>query len=102
MTDNPPEDVRFTIRKKLGEGEAQLLFSSDGKEIEDKLKSVRPELILGSSLERQIAEELNVPLVEISAPVYDKVYLQQALTGYDGGIRLIEDFSAEILKYKTK
>ncbi|MDR1810007.1 MAG: hypothetical protein LBR34_06365 [Prevotella sp.] len=100
ITDNPPEDIRVTLRQVLGEED--VLFSSDGKEIGDKLKSAKPELILGSSLEQEIAGELDVPLVKISAPVYDTVYLQHAIVGYHGGIQLIEEFSAAILKHKAK
>ncbi|MDR0699840.1 MAG: hypothetical protein LBG28_11600 [Tannerella sp.] len=99
IIDNPAEEMRPNILHKLGNEKTEALFSSDSKEINEKLKGVAPELILGSSLEREAASGLSVPLLEISAPVYDKLYLQQTYVGYTGAIQLIQDFAEIIIKH---
>jgi nitrogenase molybdenum-iron protein beta chain len=100
ITDHPDEELRTDIRQKLNiNEEVDILFSSNEKEIEEKLREVQPELILGSSLEQQSADELSIPLVEISVPVYDQIHLQQTYIGYVGAINLVQDYAEAVLKH---
>lgn len=99
ITDTPAEELRGDILQKLNSaGNIEVLFSADGKEMDAQLRKVKPELILGSSLEQGLADELAIPLVKISIPVHDQVYLQQAYAGYSGAINLVQDYSNAILK----
>jgi nitrogenase molybdenum-iron protein beta chain len=99
ITDQPDKDYRECIHSKAGFGEqVEIVFSSNGKEIDEKLAEVKPELILGSSLEQEIAGKLSVPLLKISAPAFDKLYLDQTYTGCNGAIRLVQDFAEVILE----
>jgi nitrogenase molybdenum-iron protein beta chain len=99
ITDQPAEELRPDILQKLNQKQSNInvLFSSDGKEINAELRKVKPELILGSSLEQALADELFIPLVKISGPVYDKVFLQQTYTGYAGAVNLIQDYAEAII-----
>jgi nitrogenase molybdenum-iron protein beta chain len=97
ITDQSDKDQQTDIIQKADFGKnIEIFFSSDKKEIDEKLYEKTPELILGSSLEQGIADKLAVPLIKISAPVHDKLYLQQTYAGYSGAIQLVQDF-AEII-----
>jgi nitrogenase molybdenum-iron protein beta chain len=102
ITDQPNKETQERIRNQSGFGEqVKIVFSSDGKEIDEKLAEAAPGLILGSSLEQKIAAKLSVPLLKLSAPVYDKLYLQQTYVGYNGAVQLIQDFAEVILKHNS-
>ena len=72
-------------------------FGEDGSEIADLLRERRPELLVGSGLERSVARDLGVPLLEVAGPVRDRLILGRSYVGDRGGVALIEDLSREIL-----
>jgi nitrogenase molybdenum-iron protein beta chain len=99
ITDQPDKDKQIDIVQKADFGKnIEIFFLSNKKEIDEKLYETTPELILGSSLEQGIADKLAVPLLKISSPVYDKLYLQQTYAGYWGAIQLVQDFAEIILQ----
>jgi nitrogenase molybdenum-iron protein beta chain len=53
--------------------------------------SMAPAVIAGSSFERDLAAEFNAPLVTISHPVTNRVVLNKAYAGINGGLSLTED-----------
>ena len=102
ITDNPTELVLQSIKENLKDldidVEKQVHFTEDTRQINQLLFDSKPEIILGSSLEQDIASRLGISLVPISSPVYDRVILNKSYTGYDGAITLIEDVSNELLE----
>jgi nitrogenase molybdenum-iron protein beta chain len=50
-----------------------------------------PAFLVGSAFERDIAEELNWPLLTAAYPVTNRVALNAAYAGINGGLRLTED-----------
>lgn len=50
-----------------------------------------PAFILGSSFERDLADEFKIPHLSVSYPITNRVVMDRAYTGYDGAIRLTED-----------
>jgi len=96
VTDNPAEEYRDQIKDLLPVNDfypIQLIFTVDGKEIDEYIYDLKPELILGSSLEQPIAHELSVPLIKVSAPAFDKVIVDSSYTGYKGALALLQEFS---------
>lgn len=83
--------------EKLSEDEYR---TEDLNEIEEIIKENDIEFILGSSLEKSIAKELNIPIQVISFPEKDKVILNKSYAGFLGGISFIEDLSSTILSYE--
>jgi len=79
--------------------EANLYHTDDVNEIQEILRDSHVELILGSSLEKEISEELNIPLQVISFPV-DKVILNTGYLGFNGGINLLENLSTILLNHE--
>ncbi len=53
--------------KKYG---AEAIVSDDFLEVEKQIQTLRPELVLGTQMERHIAKRLGIPCAVISAPVH--------------------------------
>jgi len=53
--------------------------------------SLTPTVVVGSAFERDVAAEFNYPLVTVSHPVTNRVVLNAASAGINGGLRLTED-----------
>lgn len=53
--------------------------------------SLGPSVILGSVFEKELSDEFKYPLVTISFPVTNRVIMNRAYAGFNGGITLIED-----------
>ena len=61
------------------------------RELRSKIKNGPKALILGSSWEKTLANELNANHLFLSVPIYDGVIVNRTYTGYTGGLNLIED-----------
>ncbi|MBR1623601.1 MAG: nitrogenase molybdenum-iron protein [Pseudobutyrivibrio sp.] len=68
----------------------------DQKEIDDIIRAGNAEVVFGSSLERNIANKLNIPLVEISYPIFDELILEETTIGVKGEIQIIERYLSSI------
>jgi len=105
ITDNPNDELRQQIAEDLNTNPnytTEVIFTSDGKAIDEELLKTRPEVILGSSLEQKVARKLSVPLIRISTPVFDQVFLNQSYIGYTGAIYLIQDFASALLAHTSR
>jgi len=99
LTDNTPEELRTDINEVLPFAE-RIVFTEDGKKIQDILLEDKPEFILGSSLERSTANKLQVSLLEISSPSAEHIILNKTYFGYKGALQLIEDFCSHLIGSK--
>ncbi|HEX9047924.1 MAG TPA: nitrogenase component 1 [Verrucomicrobiae bacterium] len=77
---------------------ARVMVQEDTGEIADLISQSDVELIVGSSLEREVADRLNVPLLPVSFPVADRLVLNRGYVGYDGALALIEDLGTALLQ----
>ncbi|HWQ42340.1 MAG TPA: nitrogenase component 1 [Desulfosporosinus sp.] len=81
----------------------EVIFETDTSVIAEKLKEkidkegdeynspISPAFLLGSILDRQLANDLKAGFLSVSHPVTNRVVTDQAYAGYRGGIRLIND-----------
>lgn len=104
ITDNPPEYLRDELLTRLtgivpGYG-TDVLFSDDHAEITAAVRAGGAEIVLGSSLEQAVAEELGVPFLSVSFPIADRVVLDRTYAGYRGAATLLEDLGSAILSVK--
>jgi nitrogenase molybdenum-iron protein beta chain len=98
ITDNTPEQYRDLVSgefKKLNYNlEADVEFLTDGHEIHEKIRNTDfagfP-LILGSSWEKQLSQEIGGNYVNISYPVIERLIMNSGVAGYSGGLKLLED-----------
>ena len=101
ITDPLPEDPRDQwaepLRGYLASFQAALVFSEDAGEIDDLLSASQADLILGSSLERSVADKLDATFLPISFPIANRLILNRSYAGYEGGLTLIEDLGSAIL-----
>lgn len=89
------DQVDQTRKERIAQSfdHAEIFCSEDGKQIENKLRQISPEIILGSQLEKRIAEELHIPLLYISLPAEDRLILRESLCGAQGSLALLEQYS---------
>ena len=71
----------------------EVIFSENGRTIEDKIREISHEIVLGSHLEANIARELDIPLMYISLPTEGSVILNKSLLGVDGSLAFLEEYS---------
>ncbi|NJK89760.1 MAG: ferredoxin:protochlorophyllide reductase (ATP-dependent) subunit B, partial [Myxococcales bacterium] len=58
------------VREVAAELGVEALITDDHLEVEERVASLHPELVLGTQMERHIAKRLNIPCAVISAPVH--------------------------------
>lgn len=98
ITDNPPEEFRSKIQDQYrhlsGNVSAGVEFEEDSYHIHRRLRETqfgqRPPLILGSTWECDLAQEMKAPLVEIGFPCAQEVVLARSYVGYIGALALLE------------
>jgi nitrogenase molybdenum-iron protein beta chain len=102
ITDDTPEKYRALINsemQKFNYGiKAELEYSVDGAAIARKIRSINfsgNPLIIGSSWERQIAQEVSGIFVNVSYPMVDRMVINGHVAGYSGGLKLLEDMYSE-------
>lgn len=97
ITDNVNEKSKKTIKERLKNYDTDIFFEQDGNVIKEYIRKKKVEIILGSSLEKEVAEDLEVPLVEVSFPVVNNLILSKGYAGYNGSINLLEDLGSRII-----
>jgi nitrogenase molybdenum-iron protein beta chain len=53
--------------------------------------SMSPAVMIGSSIERDLAEKLGMPLLTVTYPLTGRIVLNKAYAGFKGGLALTED-----------
>jgi nitrogenase molybdenum-iron protein beta chain len=101
VTDEPADDERETVRREildLPNGLAPtVVFEPDGYRIGEALRANRPDILIGSSADKDIARSLHVPILTVSYPLVDRLALSNGYTGYRGAVNLAEDLGTAIL-----
>ena len=90
ISDLQRRDVKVVFNPDAGLDQLELL--EDAKDYEDKRL-----LILGSSWDKHIADELHADLLIISVPVQHRLVMNCGYLGYEGGLRVIEDIYDRVL-----
>lgn len=98
ITEDPPERWREKIQKELSSPEygdpPEIVFAADQWSIEQAVRQAEPTYVFGSSLDKQIAQELGILHQSVSFPVTDRLVLSRGYAGYRGSVNLVEDFLA--------
>lgn len=114
LTDPLSEDVQETIKTKRFQFESGLepkvIFETDSSEILRYFKLNWPEnrgqkyynafgpaFVLGSSLDRELAQAIGAGHLSVSFPVANRAIIDRGYSGYQGGLRLIEDLISNIV-----
>ncbi len=102
VTDNPPEDVKEAVRNELENLECGLkpdvVFEVDSYKIREILKKTYFRLILSSSMDKYVVDDLRVGQhLSISYPTRDRMIIDRSYAGYRGGSTLIEDIISKFI-----
>ena len=94
LTDSLKKDEEHeTDNSAILEAIAENIYiTSDEKDIEDIIKRSHAEVVIGSSLEKKIADKNNVSLLEFSYPVYHKSILNQTTVGVRGAVEFVSKY----------
>lgn len=105
ITDATPPEHRERVAQLFREFqygiETEVLFSTDGFEIHNDIRSndyFGPPLIIGSIFEKKLAEELSGNFLAVSVPFKERLVLSSSYVGYHGGLELLEDIYTYVLK----
>lgn len=107
IDDDPPtkqiQEKLVGYAEKIQEGTGSLVhIEADGgliqKHIKENLNGSKRAVIFGSTWEGLIANENNNLLVYISMPITDDVIITRSFTGYNGGLRLLEEVYAGLFR----
>ncbi|AEG16826.1 Nitrogenase [Desulfofundulus kuznetsovii DSM 6115] len=96
-------DVEAILAEAGYEGEPPLIINGgDLFEFEEYLKKQpRLDLIIGNSRAVDISRELQVPLVRVGFPIYDRFgYQKRPIVGYRGGEMLLAEIVNSMLDYQ--
>lgn len=103
ITDNPDDIHKEHLIKEMGDfsssEKVDLYFEEDQGRINEIIQNNKVELILGSSLENEIAGKINVPIHHISFPIWDSVVLDKTYIGYKGAVTLLEDIATLVRNF---
>ena len=103
ITDEVEENSRVAILAALRDSGARLAevtFTASRFDINALLRKARSEVILGSALETDVADELSVPILEISTPMLTTPCFRRSYAGVRGATALTEDFLAVLAQWE--
>lgn len=97
------ENPEFTEEmKKVGkgsEGPVEVMPGSDLRALEVRLEEEPVDLVIGNSEGRLITRDLDIPLVRVGFPVYDRAgYHRVPIVGYNGSVNLIDRITNMVME----
>jgi nitrogenase molybdenum-iron protein beta chain len=114
VTDDLAEEQKAVIKEAFEQIEfsqrPELIFETDTYRIQQYIEQNNPQFksdtyyetfapafVLGSTIDRKLAETLNGPFLSVSFPVINRIILSRGYAGFKGGLNLLEDLiSAQI------
>ncbi len=110
LTDEQQDTVRRNFAGYESGIEPELVFDTDASNIgkyiaghwgqsngQRYFEGFNPGFILGSAIERDIAEKLGVPQLTVTYPISNRVVLDRGYAGYAGALRLTEDILSTLV-----
>lgn len=104
LTDEQQDKVRSYFTDFESGLEPEVIFDTDGSNVgkyiskhwgqssgQRYFEGFNPGFILGSAIERDVAEKLGVPQLSVTYPISNRVVLDREYAGYTGALRLTED-----------
>jgi nitrogenase molybdenum-iron protein beta chain len=98
ITDNPLLKGGLSEEILLLGEKTRVFFAEDSEEIASLLRKEKTGLILGSILEKSVADEIGAVHLSLSFPVSDRIILNRGYAGYAGGLNLIEDIGSALIR----
>jgi nitrogenase molybdenum-iron protein beta chain len=110
LTEEQKEVIKTAFDRITFSQKPELVFETDTYRIQQYIEqhnpqfkqdlyyeSFAPAFVLGSTIDRKLAETLNGPFLSVSYPVINRIILSKGYAGFKGGLSLLEDLiSAQI------
>lgn len=80
---------------------AAVFHTADRNEAEDILRKSDVNMIIGSSLDNEVASEIGAVSMPVFFPVYDNCILDKTYTGVRGALRFAEDYLTECKAWRN-
>ncbi len=104
ITDLAPDTEHAGFEQNLkelaGDNAIEILFTGDGEEINRFIRKNKPQLVVGSSFEKNVAAELKIPLLQTAFPLKGKLVLNRSYAGFRGAVELLEDLGDALLGHE--
>jgi nitrogenase molybdenum-iron protein beta chain len=114
ITDGLDEDQQALLRAAFDEiafeTKPELVFETDTFKIQQYIEqknpqfladeyypTISPAFVLGSTIERRLAEVLNGVFLSVSYPIINRVVISKGYAGFRGGLNLFEDLIGALL-----
>jgi len=110
LTDEQQDTVRSNFAGYESGIEPELVFDTDASNVgkyiawhwgqsgaQKYFEGFNPGFILGSAIERDVAEKLGVPQLTVTYPISNRVVLDRGYAGYSGALRLTEDILSTLV-----
>ena len=98
--------LRETLKQTLGELYDEDIIVGQGmsfERMEEVMKDLQPDLILGNSKGYYIARKIDIPIVRVGFPIHDRIGAQHTKTlGYEGTTVLFEQIVNTLLEDKQR
>jgi nitrogenase molybdenum-iron protein beta chain len=108
ITDDLDEDQEAAVRNAFGQIEFEtrpdLVFETDTFKIQQYIEqntpqfladeyypTISPAFVLGSTIERRLAEVLKGNFLSVSYPIINRIVISKGYAGFHGGLNLLED-----------
>lgn len=77
-------------------------FTDDPAEVAARVEKDEPDLLIGTHLEEEVAEALNVPFLPLSPPAITQPFLERPLMGYSGSSFLADALESSLRRSAQK
>jgi len=103
VTGTPGKKFVKRIMEAAGTEDINVREASDYFHMHQLIKNEKVDLIMGNSYAKYMSRDMDIPLVRIGFPIYDRIGHQYfPILGYRGGMRLIERILNVLMDYQDK
>jgi len=110
LDDEEKDRLAGQLKRLESHFKSTLVFETDGGQVIEQLhkkwppttgqkyhNAFSPAFVIGSSLERELAQTIGAPHLSVSFPVANRAVLDRGYTGFRGGLRLVEDILSTVV-----
>ncbi|MDQ3506608.1 MAG: hypothetical protein M3494_01110 [Actinomycetota bacterium] len=76
--------------------------SDDPDEVASRIESSRPDLVIGTHLEEDVADSLGIPFLQFCPPAVEHAFVEQPLMGYAGSSFLADALENSLRRFEER
>jgi len=103
ITGTPGKKFISRVKEAAGTDAINVRESSDYFYLHQLIKNEKVDLIMGNTYAKYMARDMDIPLIRIGFPIYDRIGHQYFPTvGYKGALRLVEKMLNALMDYQDR